>query len=223
MQKAPDPPEPAATHSHIFCTFERGTFRVFRLDIFDKIFCVFPIGLICVKGKYLLLIRPVRYCLFLLSPKACIPVRRSYACWCKSFEYALFLLPKQNRLPYIEFSLKQSRLLPAHQDSTLGKYTFIVLCVTVRITPQTLFTAYVCSSLYSLSTSSGRSVGFFLEESALRHFISMSGYIHDTFYLQHTFKRITCVKVNDVLSNSQRLLWRVRTSHRCINPDSTPH
>lgn len=64
---------------------------------------------------------------FLLSPKACIPVRRSYACWCKSFEYALFLLPKQNRLPYIEFSLKQSRLLPAHQDSTLGKYTFYSL------------------------------------------------------------------------------------------------
>ena len=28
----------------------------------------------------------------------------------------------------------------------------------------------------------------------------MSGYIHDTFSLQHTFKRITRVKVDDVLS-----------------------
>ena len=29
----------------------------------------------------------------------------------------------------------------------------------------------------------------------------MSGYIHDTFSLQHTFTRITRVKVNDVLSH----------------------
>ena len=43
--------------------------------------------------------------------------------------------------------------------------------------------------------------GFFLEEPALRHFVSMSGYIHDTFSLQHTFTRITRVKVNDVLSH----------------------
>ena len=63
----------------------------------------------------------------------------------------------------------------------------------------TLFPAYVCSPLYSASTAVEGSVGFFLEESALRHFISMSGYIHDTFCLPHIFKRITGVGVNDVL------------------------
>ena len=41
--------------AHILpCLFQRSTFRVVLLDVLDKIFCVLPVALVGVEGKYLI-------------------------------------------------------------------------------------------------------------------------------------------------------------------------
>ena len=67
-------------------------------------------------------------------------------------------------------------------------------------------------------------IGFIVttKQDIVLHLIGGGGGV-DELVVAYVDARMGGGKVNDVLSNSQRLLWRVRTSHRCINPDSTPH
>ena len=75
----------------------------------------------------------------LLSPKACIPVRRSYACWCRVLEYSLFLLPKKTASLIFDFRWSWAASCPPIGTRQSANTLFIVLCVTVGIAPQTLF------------------------------------------------------------------------------------
>ena len=164
----------------LFCAFQRGTLRVIFFDILDKILRVLPVGLIGACGKDFFRIRPVLLCFPFAFAKGLHTGQALIRLLVQVFGIG-FIFSSQSKRPLIFWLSVEAAPPPASLSaSAFGNTLFKVLCVTVGIAPRHFFTAYVCSSLYSLSTSSGRSVGFFLEEPALRHFISMSGYIHDT-------------------------------------------
>ena len=141
---------------------------------------MFPITLVGVKGKYFVFLRSVLHSLFFAFAKGLHTGQALIRLLVQVFGIG-FIFSSQSKRPLIFWLSVEAAPPPASLSaSAFGNTLFKVLCVTVGIAPRHFFTAYVCSSLYSLSTSSGRSVGFFLEEPALRHFISMSGYIHDT-------------------------------------------
>ena len=71
---------------------------------------------------------------------------------------------------------------PPARSKDLGTWQitlFNVLCVTgLGSLPHTFLLAYVCSPIYYLSTAVRVLSGSFVEEPALRHVYSLSGYIH---------------------------------------------
>ena len=57
----------------LFCAFQRSTFRVVLLDVLDKILCVFPVALVCIKRVDFILLLPMSRSLFLALAKGLHP------------------------------------------------------------------------------------------------------------------------------------------------------
>ena len=156
----------------------------------------------------------------LLSPKACIPVRRSYACWCRVLEYSLFLLPKKTASLIFDFRWSWAASCPPIGTRQSANTLFIVLCVTVGIAPQTLFYCLcvqlplfpfyeqwkICRVLFRGTSSP-----------AVYQYVRLhSRYV---FLTTHFHKDYSCEGQWCAFPTiSQRLLGQVRTSYRCIKP-----